>query len=31
MCGEKVASFFAKNPEKRGLQQTMGLLSLDDM
>ena len=29
--GEKVASFFAKNPGKRGLNQTMGLLSLADM
>jgi hypothetical protein len=29
--GEKVAAFFAKNPEKRGLKYTMGLLSLDDM
>ena len=29
--GEKVAAFFAKNPEKRGLKHTMGLLSLDDM
>jgi hypothetical protein len=29
--GEKVSAFFAKNPEKRGLVQTVGLLSLEDM
>ena len=28
---EKVAAFFAKNPEKRNLAHTEGLLSLEDM
>ena len=29
--GEKVAAFFAKNPDKRSFKNTTGLLSVEDM
>ena len=28
---EKIAAFFAKNPDKKGLRQEYGALSIEDM